>query len=90
MSLNEIYQVWCFKKKILINMKKTFLILALVAMVMCCISGCSKKCKCKAKVNGEVLVEKTIDLDDGESCSDYNTTVNVAGVSASLKCTMTF
>lgn len=66
-------------------MKKLLIILAVAGLFMC--ASCSKSCDCKAKINGEVLAEKTVELSNGEKCSDYNVGVNVFGQSATFKCT---
>ena len=67
-------------------MKKVLFALVLIGGVFA-MSSCSKECKCSAKVNGEVVYESTVQLDDGERCSDYNTYISVLGVSAESKCT---
>jgi predicted RNA-binding protein len=66
-------------------MKKIWGVFAITALIFC--SSCSKTCNCTAKLNGEVLSESTIELtEEGERCSDHNTTVYVLGQSAELKC----
>lgn len=65
-------------------MKK--LVLALVAVLaVCALSSCSRTCNCKAYYNDNV-VNKTITLDEGQKCSDYNTYVKVGNVESGLKC----
>ncbi|MDD2594681.1 MAG: hypothetical protein PHD11_02540 [Bacteroidales bacterium] len=66
-------------------MKKLLVVVAVASLFLC--AGCSKTCKCSAKLNDEVLSEKTVELNDGEKCSDYNTSVTVLGQTAQLKCT---
>ncbi len=66
------------------TMKK--ILLAITILSVAGLSGCSKTCHCKASV-GENSVEITQTLRDGEKCSDYNTAVNIAGISAKYKCT---
>ena len=68
-------------------MKKVLLGLIIVLGV-CALSSCSKQCDCKAKYNGEVVYEDTVELEKGEKCSDYNKTIQipVIGVSASTEC----
>lgn len=67
-------------------MKKVLYALVLAGGIFA-LSACSKECDCTAKWNGEVVYESTVELQDGEKCSDYNSYVNVLGVSAQLKCT---
>lgn len=60
-------------------------------LVLACIAGlssCTKKCYCKATLNGEELAGKTIDNDSGKSCSTYNYKANVLGQTVEFKCTM--
>jgi len=66
-------------------MKKVLFALILAGGIFA-LSSCSKECDCSAKWNGEVVYESTVELSDGEKCSDYNSYVNVLGVSAELKC----
>lgn len=67
-------------------MKKVLLGLVLLVCVFA-MSSCSKKCDCKAKLNGETIWESTVELGDGEKCSDKNGKISVAGISAESKCT---
>ena len=67
-------------------MKKVLFALVLVGGIFA-LSACSKECDCAAKWNGEVVYEQTVELSDGEKCSDYNGYVKVLGISAELKCT---
>lgn len=67
-------------------MKKVLLGLVLVGCVFA-FSSCTKKCDCKAKFNGEVVYEQTFELSKGESCSDKNKKISVAGITAEAKCT---
>ena len=65
-------------------MKK--IVLALVAVIaVCALSSCSRTCNCKAYYNDNV-VDKTINLDEGQKCSDFNTYVKIGGVESGLKC----
>ncbi|NMB37421.1 MAG: hypothetical protein GX993_05190 [Bacteroidales bacterium] len=65
-------------------MKKLLLLLAVGALFLC--TGCSKKCHCVAKLNGEVVYERSdIVLNDGEKCSDYNSMVSVPLVSTKVE-----
>ena len=57
-------------------MKKLLLLMAVGALFLC--AGCSKKCHCVAKLNGEVVFEESdLVLREGEKCSDYNKMVSV-------------
>ena len=67
-------------------MKKVLFALVLAGGLIA-LSSCSKECDCAAKWQGETVYETNISLGDGEKCSDYNKYVNVAGISAELKCT---
>lgn len=67
-------------------MKKVLFALVLAGGIFA-LSSCAKECNCAAKWNGEVVYEKTLELQDGDKCSDYNTYVSVMGISAELKCT---
>ena len=66
-------------------MKKVLFALVLIGG-MFAMSSCSKECNCVAKVNGEVKYESSIELEDGDKCSDYNSYINILGTSAELKC----
>jgi len=66
-------------------MKKIILLVAAAGILMC--SSCSKTCNCKAKINDEVISETTVELSDGEKCSDHNTSVTIVGQTAAYKCT---
>lgn len=67
-------------------MKKVLFALVLAGGIFA-LSSCAKECNCAAKWNGEVVYEQTLELQDGDKCSDYNTYVSVMGISAELKCT---
>ncbi|MBP7753987.1 MAG: hypothetical protein KA074_01880 [Bacteroidales bacterium] len=65
-------------------MKKLLLLMAVGALFLC--AGCSKKCHCVAKLNGEVVYERSdIVLGEGERCSDYNTMVSVPLVATKVE-----
>lgn len=66
-------------------MKKFFIAIAAIAMTIS-MASCSKTCNCVAKYDDN-KIEKTITLDEGEKCSDYNTSVAILGHSATFKCT---
>ena len=58
-------------------------------LVLACIAGmssCSKKCYCKATLNGEELAGKTVENDSGKACSSYNYRANVLGQTVEYKC----
>ena len=60
-------------------------------LVLACIAGmtsCTKKCYCKATLNGEELAGKTIDNDSGKACSTDNYKATVLGQAVEFKCTM--
>lgn len=73
-------------------MKKTLIVILAFAALTLSVSSCTKKCQCKATVNGTEYVGSTIDREDGKSCSDYNykLTVPVIDVEAEYKCVPTF
>ena len=51
------------------------------------LSGCVKECNCTVKVNDKVVLENTIELEDGEKCSEYNGRGSILGVSGEVRCT---
>ena len=60
-------------------------------LVFACVAGlssCSKKCYCKAMVNGKEQVGSTVNLDQGKRCSDYNYRATLLGETVEYKCTM--
>ena len=67
-------------------MKKAFVILALIgaALIM---SSCVKTCNCKTKVDDKVILENTIELKEGERCSDFNSAATLLNHGASVRCT---
>lgn len=67
-------------------MKKVLFALVLAGGLFA-MASCTKECDCVAKVNGEVVYESTVALDEGKKCSDYNSYISVLGVSAESKCT---
>lgn len=67
-------------------MKKVLFALVLAGGIFA-MSSCSKECDCSAKWQGEVVYESTVQLNDGERCSDYNKKISAAGYTAELKCT---
>lgn len=66
-------------------MKRFLLILVFVSVLVLC-SGCSKKCTCKAKFNGETFKEIEITPEAGHKCSDYDDKVEVMGMELDRKC----
>ena len=76
------YQIIQNEKK----MKKVLFALVLVGGIFA-MSSCSKECKCTVKYNGEIVSETTVELDDGEKCSEYNGYVSILGQSLEQKCT---
>lgn len=66
-------------------MKKALFAIAAIAAVFA-FSSCSKSCKCTAKLNGEVLSETTVELSDGDKCSDFNGKITILGQTAENKC----
>lgn len=72
-------------------MKKVLVILACAGLLM--MTGCSKTCKCTLKGNvGDYSGSstKTVKLDKGERCSDYNESFSVAGIGLSYDCKAQF
>ena len=54
-------------------------------------SSCSKECKCKTYVDGDLKGEKTFLKEDIESagyekCSDLNSSIELLGVKTEVKC----
>ena len=47
-------------------MKKVLFALVLVGGIFA-LSSCSKECKCTVKVNDKVVMENTLELDEGEN-----------------------
>ena len=68
-------------------MKKILFAIVVLACVVC-LSSCSKKCYCKAMVNGEEKIGSTVTLDKGKKCSDYNYKATLLGETVEYKCTM--
>lgn len=71
-------------------MKKVLVVLAAAGMLVA-MSSCSKDCKCKYYVDGDMKSEKTISKEDMESlgyekCKDMNSTVDLLGVKQEVKC----
>lgn len=71
-------------------MKKVLVILAAAGMLFA-MSSCSKECKCKTYVDGEMKHENTVSKEDLESagfekCKDLNSTVELMGVKTEVKC----
>ncbi|MCF0173120.1 MAG: hypothetical protein HUJ91_05265 [Bacteroidales bacterium] len=58
-------------------MKKIFIAVVAVAMTIG-LSSCAKECKCKYEVLG-VSTEKTIELGDGQKCSDLEGGLDIGG-----------
>lgn len=67
-------------------MKKLFIILTLVGAIII-MSSCSKTCNCKTRVDGEVVLENTVELDKGQKCGDFNRAASALNHNASVKCT---
>ena len=69
-------------------MKKIVLALIAVAGIFA-LSSCSKTCNCRAwGAYGQNGAETTYTqtLKEGEKCSDFNTSIEVAGISTGRKC----
>ena len=71
-------------------MKKLLVILA-AASLLFAMSSCSKDCKCKYYVDGDMRSEKTITKEDMESlgfekCKDMNSTIELLGSKTEVKC----
>ena len=68
-------------------MKKVFLTLAAVAVVVC-MSSCKKTCTCKTYVAGVAGPETEVDLDKDnfKKCSEMNTVIVTAGIKTGLEC----
>ena len=69
-------------------MKKVLFTLMIAAGIFT-LASCSKSCDCSASWNGEVVYEESIQLEEGDKCSDFNKMVNIPAlsISAELKCT---
>ena len=69
-------------------MKKVLFTLILAAGIFT-MASCSKNCNCSATYNGEVVYEESIEMEDGDKCSDFNKKVSVPiiNVSVETKCT---
>ena len=60
-------------------------------LVLACIAGlssCSKKCYCKAALNGEEIAGKTVENDSGKPCNTYNYRATVLGQTVEYKCSV--
>ncbi len=71
-------------------MKKVLVILAAAGMLFA-MSSCSKECKCKHYVNGDLKNETTITKEDMEKlgyekCKDMNSKIELAGNKSEVKC----
>lgn len=66
-------------------MKKVLFALVLVGGIFA-LSSCSKECKCTVKVNDKVVMENTLELDEGNKCSSYNSYTSLFGVSGEVHC----
>ena len=67
-------------------MKKVLFALVLIGGIFA-MSSCSKECNCTVKLNGTVLAESSITLDQGEKCSDYSGKGSLLGVTGEVRCT---
>ena len=67
-------------------MKKVLFALILAGGIFA-FSSCTKTCDCSGKWDGEVVYEQVVDREDGDKCSDYNTTISAFGHSVQVKCT---
>lgn len=66
-------------------MKKVLFALVLVGGLIA--TSCSKECVCSVKLNGEVITETTVQLEDGQKCSDSSVGGSLLGTSGEIKCT---
>ena len=70
-------------------MKKVLIAIVAVGF-MFCMSSCAKECNCKYEVLG-VSTEKTIELEDGQKCSDLSGDLTISGSKiAGAKCNPKF
>ena len=69
-------------------MKKVLFTLMVAAGIFT-LASCSKNCECSASYNGEVVYEESIQIEDGDKCSDFNKKVSVPviNVTVETKCT---
>ena len=69
-------------------MKKVLFTLMIAAGVFT-LASCSKNCNCSASYNGEVVFEETLEMEDGDKCSDFNRKVSIPAINVSVetKCT---
>ena len=67
-------------------MKKILFAIVLAGGIFA-LSGCAKDCTCQAILNDEVVAESTVELDEGDKCSDYNTMITIFGTKVESKCT---
>ena len=66
-------------------MKKIVLVL-IAAVSLCALSSCSRTCNCRLYANDNVI-DKTVPLDEGQKCSDFNTYTKIGNFESGLKCT---
>ena len=61
----------------------------MVAAGIFTLASCSKNCSCSASYNGEVVYEESIEMEDGDKCSDFNKKVSIPAlnITAEMKCT---
>lgn len=70
-------------------MKKVLFALVLIGGLFA-FSSCAKECNCKVTLNDTVLLENSIQLEDGEKCSDYSGKGSLLGVTGQIRCTPKF
>jgi len=82
----EIFIHLHYKPNKIIIMKKVLFALVLAGGLLM-MSSCSKECNCVGKLDGEVKYESTVELEDGDKCSEYNFYYDILGTSIEVKCT---
>ena len=69
---------------------KVLKLFVVVISVMLMASSCVKTCNCKTMVDGEVVLENTVELDEGQKCGDFNRAASALNHNAAVKCTPIF
>lgn len=65
---------------------KKVLFTCIVLGSMFAMTSCSKECVCTVTVNGEVITETTVQLEDGQKCTDSKVGGSLLGNSGEVKC----
>ena len=68
-------------------MKKFFCICAICLGIAALATSCNKQCQCTTYVNGvETLTPDPFDVEAGKKCKDYESKLEVLGITTEIKC----